>query len=338
MAWFRRKTVPTTTEFGPGTFRVALKDRVKFIAPHKVTVAPYSFGQRAKSQLRAFVAGILAGGVGLAAVEHRDAIKKYFPPAQRTAADQKSGTAQPANNQVQNAVQRAMADSNAVDPDFATKKKIPPLIGAEPNFPKAAQQAREPNVPARRVVEPNELLTRTVPHQVILKSFPKASSKMSVLLQTGEPYLSARQIDAELRKRGSPAIGLGWAFEKYGVQYKIRPEVGLLFYRKESTWGKYGRAIENNAIGNIEFSRYNWSGVGYINNRGFRKYKTLEDGIHDFFATLAGRYIKKGKTTFEDIIPVYAPAEGGNNPAAYINNVVGYASELYKNAGSASAK
>jgi len=196
-------------------------------------------------------------------------------------------------------------------------------------------QPAEPNKP-RFVVEPNKPVAepnRPVERRPISSGFPKPSVKMSILLAPGAKCLSADFIDAELKKRKSPAAGFGKAFVNWGQQYKIRPDVALAFFRMESTWGTKGKAAENKSIGNIAYTPTSGSGVKYVSNNGFRRYASWNDGIQDFCWLLSSKvYAGSGLTTLEQIIPKYAPAAGGNNPVEYQKTVVGYLDTLYKEA------
>jgi len=161
--------------------------------------------------------------------------------------------------------------------------------------------------------------------------FPVASVKMSVLLPKGAKTLTAAQIDAELAKKGSPAVGLGKIFVKWGKYYGVRPAVALAFFRKESGWGAKGVAVKTKAIGNIRFTPTSGSGVKYTNYKGFRKYEAWEHGIQDWFWLISSKnYAGSGRVSLEDIIKKYSPASDMNDPAGYQRLVVRYLNELYK--------
>ena len=56
--------------------------------------------------------------------------------------------------------------------------------------------------------------------------------------------------------------------------------------------------------------------------QGFRSYASWQVGAWDWFRLIASEYLPRGLTTVQTIMPVYAPASDGNNPASYIAAVV----------------
>ncbi len=159
--------------------------------------------------------------------------------------------------------------------------------------------------------------------------FPTASGKMSVLLPENAPCLSALQIEAELRRRNSPAFGFGKAFEKWGKHYGVRPAVALAFFRMESNWGTKGIAAKTKSIGNIRFTPWSGSGIKYENYKGFRKYASWEDGIKDFFWLISSKnYAAGGMKTLKQVISKYEPS----NAEKYQQVVVNYLNKLFEEA------
>jgi peptidoglycan hydrolase-like protein with peptidoglycan-binding domain len=134
----------------------------------------------------------------------------------------------------------------------------------------------------------------------------------------GTPTIDANFINTVLTANNSPAQGTGQALYNYGVQYGIDPVYALAFFRHESSFGKYGRATENKALGNIRCS----SGSStYECNDSFRKYPTWEAGYEDWYQLIRGSYVnQRNLVTVDQIVPVYAPSTE-NDVAAYISSI-----------------
>jgi hypothetical protein len=126
----------------------------------------------------------------------------------------------------------------------------------------------------------------------------------------GKPSLSAEKVDAILASYGSPATGSGPAWVTHSERYGIDNAVALAFFIHESSAGTNphwsgikpdGSTTRN--VGNIECA-------GYHRCFGrWRDYETWDEGIEDWYRLIAFSYIqRRGVTTVEEIIPIYAPA------------------------------
>ncbi|GER87900.1 hypothetical protein KDW_20620 [Dictyobacter vulcani] len=129
------------------------------------------------------------------------------------------------------------------------------------------------------------------------------------------PTISAGFINQVLAYYGSPAQGTGQALYNYGVSYNIDPVYALAFFRIESSFGKTGVARVTKSLGNIRCAS------GYTCYQGFRKYSSWEAGYADYYSLIRNYYInRRGLTTVDQIVPVYAPASE-NNVSNYIHEV-----------------
>lgn len=130
----------------------------------------------------------------------------------------------------------------------------------------------------------------------------------------GGPSLSGDYINKVLASANSPAQGTGQALHDLSAQYNIDDAYALAVFMHESSYGKYGAANEDHALGNIVCAGYPTC------NGRFRAYPTWADGYADFYQLLTKEYIPRGLTTVESITPVYAPASE-NDPTQYIASV-----------------
>ncbi|MBI5884800.1 glucosaminidase domain-containing protein [archaeon] len=131
-----------------------------------------------------------------------------------------------------------------------------------------------------------------------IEAKPSERKAGSVLLY-GQPSISAETIDLILSRAGSPAKGLGSKFIEFSQAYGVDPSFVLAMFRKESNYGRLGKASENKSIGNIRQGR-----------AGFKAYASWNAGLQDTFRLLAEgpRYIKKSNSTVEEIINIWAPS------------------------------
>ncbi|MFP4437486.1 MAG: hypothetical protein ACLFVO_09585 [Chloroflexaceae bacterium] len=125
----------------------------------------------------------------------------------------------------------------------------------------------------------------------------------------GKPSLSAEKVDAILVSYGSPATGSGPAWVTHSERYGIDNAVALAFFIHESSAGTNPRwsgikpdGSTTRNVGNIECA-------GYHRCFGrWRDYETWDEGIEDWYRLIAFGYIqRRGVTTVEEIIPIYAP-------------------------------
>jgi hypothetical protein len=133
----------------------------------------------------------------------------------------------------------------------------------------------------------------------------------------GSPSLSAAFVDRVLAVYHSPAVGLGQALYADSRQFQIDDAYALAFFLKESTFGTTGVARVTHSLGNIKCTA-GWPRC----YEGFRWYASFVDGAWDWFRLIRAVYIPQGLDTVESIVPVYAPASDGNDPAAYIATVL----------------
>lgn len=142
---------------------------------------------------------------------------------------------------------------------------------------------------------------------------PAPAGSYSVI---GAPSTSVAQIERVLEQYGSPAAGLGQKLYDLGVQYGIDPAYALAFFVHESGCGTQGVARFTKSLGNIRVTE-GWEGYS-----GYRKYSSWEQGFEDWYKLITDLYIGGwGLKTVDAIVPVYAPAGDGNNPAGYIASV-----------------
>ena len=147
-------------------------------------------------------------------------------------------------------------------------------------------------------------------HPMTVVPFPSSSSVI------GGPSLSASFIDRVLAAYHSPAVGLGRALVADSQQFHIDNVYALAFFLHESTFGTAGVARYTRSLGNIICSGYPTC------FQGFRSYPSWQVGAWDWFRLITYEYLPRGLSTVQTIIPVYAPASDGNNPASYIAAVL----------------
>ena len=169
-------------------------------------------------------------------------------------------------------------------------------------------------------------------------SLPELDKPMSVL--SDRPCLSAAFINEVLDKYGSPANKdkngrplkyedekSGKWFVKYSHDYGIDNAVALAIFKYESTWGTNSRWVGRpggacskgtKGIGNIKYN----AGMPDFKCGTWSAYDSWEDSIKGFFDYLKNSryYVKAGKTTIDEILPIYAP-RSENDTDAYIRNV-----------------
>ncbi len=130
----------------------------------------------------------------------------------------------------------------------------------------------------------------------------------------GSPSLSPDLINQVLSSAGSPAAGTGQGLYDLSVQSGIDDAYALAVFGKESSFGKYGTAFENHALGNIVCAGYP------ICNGRFRWYPSWLAGYQDFYQLIDREYVARGLSTVETITPVYAPSSE-NDTGLYIQQV-----------------
>jgi hypothetical protein len=133
----------------------------------------------------------------------------------------------------------------------------------------------------------------------------------------GPPTIDRAQIDRLLCQASSPACGTGEALYADMVQAGINPAFALAVFWHESHFGTLGVARRTHSLGNIRCTPGWPRCLG-----GYRWYPDWPASYADFAALLTREYFPRGLLTVEQILPVYAPAADGNDPAAYIHDVL----------------
>jgi hypothetical protein len=132
----------------------------------------------------------------------------------------------------------------------------------------------------------------------------------------GKPSIDAAFINKVLEYYKSPASGKGQILYDEGLKYGIDPAYALAFFMQESMFGTKGVATVTHSLGNIRTT------AGYQDYKGYRAYKSWEDGFKDWYQLIANVYVnQRGLYTIDQIIPVYAPSTDNNDEAAYIRGV-----------------
>jgi hypothetical protein len=130
----------------------------------------------------------------------------------------------------------------------------------------------------------------------------------------GGPSLLPDLINQVLSMAGSPAAGTGQSLYDLSRESGIDDAYALAVFEKESSFGRYGAAFENHALGNIVCAGYPTC------NGRFRSYSSWSAGYADFYHLITTEYIARGLSTVETITPVYAPASE-NDTGLYISQV-----------------
>ena len=129
--------------------------------------------------------------------------------------------------------------------------------------------------------------------------------------------LTAGCIENILTKYASPVknTGLGTLIIAQATKYEIDAGYALATFRVESSFGKNGEAVANKSIGNRKDEQGN-----YI------KYNSWEEGTISWFEYIERKYISQGKTTIEQIAPIYAP-DTENDTKKYIADITAFMSQ-----------
>jgi len=146
-----------------------------------------------------------------------------------------------------------------------------------------------------------------------------SSSPVTVVADrvVSSPTVTIALIDQVLTEAHSPAQGLGTVFYQVGVRYGIDPAFALAFFHHESDYGTRGMAVLTHSIGNIRCTPGFPSCIG-----DYRSYPTWEQGIADWYLLIHDVYVGQGRDTVATILPMYAPADDGNDVQAYVRAVM----------------
>ncbi len=145
------------------------------------------------------------------------------------------------------------------------------------------------------------------------------------LLVTGVlPRIDADRFAAFLAATGSPAAGEAHACWAAVAAEGVDPLFALAVFWHESRCGTAG-VVAANDLRNPGATRTSRTGVGEpvpVPGRGqFWRYPTWTDGFRDLARRLtdpAYVYWRQGAATVERILPLWAPASDGNDPASYV--------------------
>jgi hypothetical protein len=131
-----------------------------------------------------------------------------------------------------------------------------------------------------------------------------------------KPTMSAQSINNVLQYYNSPASGKGQELYDDGVKVGINPAYALAFFLEESDFGTKGVATVTHALGNIR------ANAGEEQYKGYRLYKTWEEGFADWYKLIAEKYVGEWHlSTLEQIIPIYAPSSDNNDVNQYIRTI-----------------
>ncbi len=129
----------------------------------------------------------------------------------------------------------------------------------------------------------------------------------------GQPTISVGLIEAVLAKARSPARGTGQALYELGAEYDIDPVFALAIFREESVFGTLGEARASLSLGNLRCI------PEYPCRDGYAWFPNWIAGYDAFYKLIRVEYIgKRGRSLLSQIIPIYAPALDGNDPATYL--------------------
>lgn len=143
------------------------------------------------------------------------------------------------------------------------------------------------------------------------------------------PRISPAGFHAVLTVGNSPAAAenLDHALYRICVEYGIDPAAALAFFRKESSLGTAGvgklhkswgnrRESEDNVYPRKRHVRPNGEDIGF-----FAVFPSYAASLRDWCRYMLRRYVQRGLTTVEQILPVYAPKSDGNDPRYYATQV-----------------
>jgi hypothetical protein len=152
----------------------------------------------------------------------------------------------------------------------------------------------------------------------------------------------AKAIDEYIKKGwpGSPLVGYGEKFVKYGQQYDVNPTIPVVIAQVEYQFGTLKQYVGPGAPG-----QYNFWAVTHGSTPGVRfgAYPSIDEAMEDHFKLLGGKHdsAKNGITyigppqnfkTVKQIMNQYAPAFENDTPA-YINTILDGMRKLVGNAG-----
>ncbi len=141
-------------------------------------------------------------------------------------------------------------------------------------------------------------------------------SKGGAYAVLNKPTVTVDFINKVLDAYHSPAAGKGKTLYDLGVKYEIDPAVALAFFLHESTMGTQGEARVTFSLGNIRCTK------DFPCPDGYSHYPSWEVGFEEWYKLIRNLYVAQlDKTTFETIIPTYAPQADNNDEKAYIDSL-----------------
>lgn len=153
-----------------------------------------------------------------------------------------------------------------------------------------------------------------------------------------QPRLSPAFIDKVLAAYHSPATGLGQQIYDLGRQYGVNSDLLLAIFGHESLFGTTGEARVSRSVGNLRCLDDSYAPYHPGCADGYAQFGTWRDGIGAFYRLLKVGYVD-GRvtiplvghrcTTLAQVIPVWAPVSDGNNPGAYIKDVLTFLRAWY---------
>ncbi len=144
---------------------------------------------------------------------------------------------------------------------------------------------------------------------------------MALPLRTA-PRISAAQFIAVLEKYGSPCAPIGQECYEIVTSSGLDPAIALAIFARESVFGTQGTTVETRNWGNVRTAYRPERAVG-THPKNFSIFATWQDGLLDWCERINERYIdERGLDTIDKVLPVYAPADYGNDVQGYIEQVI----------------
>jgi len=178
-----------------------------------------------------------------------------------------------------------------------------------------------------------------------LQAIPPASTATSAALSlnqnisfVSQPRLSPAFLNQVLAAYHSPAAGLGQQIYDLGRHYDINSDLLLAIFGHESLFGTTGEARVSRSIGNLRCLDSSYAPYHPGCSDGYAQFPTWLDGVGASDRLLRVGYVDGAVTipitghrctTLAQVIPVWAPAADGNNPGAYIRDVLAFLQTWY---------
>jgi hypothetical protein len=141
-------------------------------------------------------------------------------------------------------------------------------------------------------------------------SAPEPSSGLTFL---HAPRITPARFARALHDAHSPAINHASLY-LICVNAGIDPAVALALFQHESSFGTQGVARDTRNWGNMRHGE----GHQIKESGGWAWYASWEASLTDWCAYIKRRYVQRGLTTVEQVIPIYAPSSDHNKPDRYI--------------------